>query len=127
MALGDGVERVVGKLIVVAVVAEGRGTLGKIAEIGLVLLFKNGVLRGDAIGYGLEVLGEDGANEDEKKKQDLVDTHGVSRVPERKTRPHEGIGFSCASLKREFPMAPELARMELAFVRVDEGGGISGS
>ena len=94
MALGDGVERVVGKLVVVAIVAEGCGTLGKIAKIGFVLLFKNGVLRGDAIGYGLEVLGEDEANEDEKKKQDLVDTHSVSRVPERKTRPHEEIVFS---------------------------------
>ena len=127
MALGDGVERVVGKLVVVAIVAEGCGTFGKIAKIGLVLFFKNSVLRGDAIGYGLEVLGEDGANEDEKKKQDLVDTHGVSRVPERKTRPHEGIVFSGASLNAELPMAPERARMELAFVQVDEGGGISGS
>ena len=48
----------VGELVVVAVVAEGGGALGKIAEIGLVLLFENGVLGGEAVGNWFEVLGE---------------------------------------------------------------------
>jgi hypothetical protein len=43
----------IGELVVVAVVAEGGGALGKVAEVGLVLLFEKGVLRGEAVGHGL--------------------------------------------------------------------------
>ncbi len=39
--LHDGVERVLGELVVVAIVAEGRGALGKVAQIGLVILLEN--------------------------------------------------------------------------------------
>ena len=49
-----------GEFVVVAVVAEGGGALGEVAEIGLVLLFEKGVLGGEAIGNWFDVLGEDG-------------------------------------------------------------------
>ena len=65
VALGDGVERVLGELVVVAVVAESGGALGKVAEIGLVLLFEKGVLGGEAVGNWFEVLGEDGTRYDD--------------------------------------------------------------
>ena len=49
----------IGEFVVVAVVAEGGGALGKIAQIGFVLLVEEGVLRGEAVGNWFEVLGED--------------------------------------------------------------------
>ena len=59
MTLRDGVERVLGELVVVAIVAIGRGALRKVAQIGLVLLLEKSVLRGYAVSNGLRVLGED--------------------------------------------------------------------
>src|SRR5258708_35305119 len=61
VVLGDGVERAVGELVVVAVVSEGGSALGKIAEIGLVLLFKKSVLSGEAVGDWLGIPGKNGA------------------------------------------------------------------
>jgi hypothetical protein len=63
VTLEDRVERVLGKLVVVVVVAEGSGAFGKVAEIGFVLLFEKRVLRGQAVGNWLDVLGEDGTRE----------------------------------------------------------------
>ncbi len=60
VALGNRVERILGELVVVAIVAIGRGAFGKVAEIGLVLLFEKSVLGGEAISNWFEVLGEDG-------------------------------------------------------------------
>ena len=68
VALGDGGERVLGELVVVAIVAESRGALGKVAQVGLVLLFEKGVLGGEAVGNWFEVLGEDGSSYDHKEK-----------------------------------------------------------
>jgi hypothetical protein len=59
VALHDGFERVLGKLVVVAIVAEGGSTLRKVAEIRLVLLFEKCVLGGEAVGNWLDVLGKD--------------------------------------------------------------------
>ena len=44
------------QLIVVAIVAEGRGALGEIPEIGLVLLVEERVLGGEAFGERFDVL-----------------------------------------------------------------------
>src|SRR5260370_3905863 len=60
VVLGNGVERVLGELVVVAVVPEGGGTLGKVAEVGLVLLLEECVLSGEAVSNWFEVLGENG-------------------------------------------------------------------
>ena len=57
VALTDGRERVLGELVVVAVVAEGGGALRKVAEIRLVLLFEERVLGGDALSNWFDVLG----------------------------------------------------------------------
>ena len=54
-------ERTVFEFVVVAVVAKGCGALGKILEIGLILLFEESVLCRQAFGDGLRILlGEDG-------------------------------------------------------------------
>jgi hypothetical protein len=53
VALGNGSERVVRKLVVVTVVAEGCRALRKVAEIGLVLLVENSILGGNAVGNWL--------------------------------------------------------------------------
>ena len=68
VALGDRVERLLRELVIVAVVAERRGPLGKIAEIGLILLFEERVLSSETVSNWFEVLGEDGTGygEDEK-------------------------------------------------------------
>src|SRR6266478_6875709 len=84
MALGDSVERVLGELVVVSVVAESGGTLGKVAEIGFVLLFEKGVLDGQAVGHWLEVLGKDRTGYSRDKKQTLMKAHRLCRVPEGK-------------------------------------------
>ena len=68
MALGDGGERVVGELVVVAIVAEGRGALGKVAEIGFVLFIEESVLRRQSIGDGFGVLGNTGVAKISKEK-----------------------------------------------------------
>ena len=57
---GDAGERVVGELVVVAVVADGGGALGGVLEAGLPLVFEEGVLGGDAVGYGGLREGEGG-------------------------------------------------------------------
>ena len=61
VVLGNGVEGVFSELIVVAVVAEGCGTLGEVAEIRLVLFLKKGVLSGEAIADWFEIFGQDGS------------------------------------------------------------------
>src|SRR5260221_1748945 len=75
VVLGDGVERAVGELVVVAVVSEGGSALGKIAEIGLVLLFKKSVLSGEAVGDWLGILGKNGADYGDDEKQARVMAH----------------------------------------------------
>ena len=59
VALRDGVEGAVGQLVVVAVVAESSGALGKVAQIGFVLLVEKCVLGGDAVGHRFDCLGKD--------------------------------------------------------------------
>ncbi len=82
VALGNGVERVIGELIVVAVVAVGGGALGRIAEIGFVLLVEKGVLGGEAVGEWFEVIGENGAGKDHEAKQSQIMAHRVCMVPD---------------------------------------------
>ena len=60
------------ELVVVAVVAVGGGALGKVAKIGLVLLFEKRVLRGEAVGDRFYLLGEDGSCEGNQQKQALA-------------------------------------------------------
>src|SRR5258708_38736617 len=93
VVLGDGVERAVGELVVVAVVSEGGSALGKIAEIGLVLLFKKSVLSGEAVGDWLGILGKNGADygDDGKKGRGtgpwcMEGNRGKRRVAERAWR-----------------------------------------
>jgi hypothetical protein len=73
---------VVGELVVVAVIAEGSSALGKIAEIGFVLLVEESVLSGDAVGHRFNVLGAHGSNNGNQKEQAFVEAHGVCRVPD---------------------------------------------
>ncbi len=77
VALGNGFERVLGELVVVAIVAKGGGALGKVAEIGLVLLFEKGVLSGKPVGNWLKVLGENATGYGEQKKQAMVKAHSL--------------------------------------------------
>ena len=56
MSAQDGRERVVGELVVVAIVAESRRTLRKIAQIAFVLLVEERVLRRQAFGDGFRSL-----------------------------------------------------------------------
>ena len=56
MALRNRGERIVGELVVVAIVSVGGGALGKIAKIGFVLFFEESVLGGKTLGQRLEVL-----------------------------------------------------------------------
>ena len=53
VALSDGGEGVFSEFVVVAVVAVRSGALGIAAQVGLVLLVEERVLRGKAIGDGL--------------------------------------------------------------------------
>src|ERR1700730_7551303 len=58
VAPNDGIERVVGELVVVAVVAECGRAFRKAAEIRLVLLFEECVLGRDALSDWFDVLSE---------------------------------------------------------------------
>ena len=58
MAALDGVERVVGEPVVVAVVAKRCRALREVAQIGFVLLVEKGILGGKAFGNGLGVPGQ---------------------------------------------------------------------
>lgn len=71
-----------GELVVITVVSEGGGALGKIAKIGFVLLVEKCILCGQAISHGLDVLGESGTGDSDEKKENLVNAHKLSRVPE---------------------------------------------
>jgi len=44
----------------ISIVAEGGGALGKVPQIGLGLLVEKGVLGGETVGDGFEILGESG-------------------------------------------------------------------
>jgi hypothetical protein len=46
--------------LTISIVAEGGGALGKVPQIGLVLLVEKGVLGGGTVGDGFEILGESG-------------------------------------------------------------------
>src|ERR1700730_2068526 len=59
VAPNDGIERVVGELVVVAVVAEGGRAFWKVAEIRLVLLFEECFLSRHALINWFDVLVED--------------------------------------------------------------------
>ena len=59
LSLADGVERIIGKLIVKPIFAARGGALWKIAEIRFVLLFKKRVLGGKAVGNWFGALSED--------------------------------------------------------------------
>ena len=61
VAPANGVEGILGEFVVVAVVAEGGSALGKVAQIGLVLLFEKRILGGEAISNGFEILCENGS------------------------------------------------------------------
>ena len=52
VAVGERGQRTFGEFVVVAIIAESRGALRRIAQIGLVLIFEDGVLGRDAIGDG---------------------------------------------------------------------------
>jgi hypothetical protein len=83
---GDGGEGVVRKLVVIAKVSEGSGALGKIPQVGLILLFEKGVLGGEAVRDGLGTLGEEGGGEKNQQAEALREAHRYWRVPEAKQR-----------------------------------------
>src|SRR4029077_10521488 len=60
MALSNGGNRVLRKLVIVAVVAVRGGALRSVTEIGLILLFKKSVLCGQTVCNRFGVLGESG-------------------------------------------------------------------
>src|SRR5258706_12852854 len=95
VVLGDGVERAVGELVVVAVVSEGGSALGKIAEIGFVLLLKKSVQGAAVVGDWLGILGKDGADYGGEEKQTLGRAHRCIQGSRAKGR--------CAT--REWPTA----------------------
>ena len=66
VALRDRLQRVVGELVVIAIVAESGGALGKVLEIRLVLLFEKRILCGNTIGYRLRVLPKQEAGKSKK-------------------------------------------------------------
>jgi hypothetical protein len=82
----DGGEGIVRKLVVIAEVSEGGGALGKIAQVGLILLFENGVLGGEAVRDGLGALGEEGGGKYKQQAEALRVAHRYCRVPEVKQR-----------------------------------------
>ena len=67
--LNDGVERVLGELVVISVITVRSGPLRKIPEIGFVLFFEKRVLSGEAIRHRFNVLGEEGTNYGKQEKQ----------------------------------------------------------
>jgi hypothetical protein len=87
VASGDSDKRIVGELVVVAIVAERAGALGRVLQIGLVLLFEKRILRSQALGRGFRVLGENGngcRNEDDEQDA-LVRAHKLRSLPEGST------------------------------------------
>src|SRR3954454_14065441 len=58
VALGDGRKRVLGKLVIVTIVAKARGSLRCVAKIGLILLFKESILCSQPVSNRFGVLGE---------------------------------------------------------------------
>src|ERR1700675_1515251 len=69
MVLRDSIERVVIELVVIAVVAEGRGALGEIAQFGLVVVVEDSILRGNAVPCGFCVLAGNGYRNGEQENQ----------------------------------------------------------
>ena len=90
----DGIEGIVVELIVVAVVAKSGGALGKITEIALVLLVEERVLRGEAFGERLGILGKSGQSGDDGEKQDLGNAHRITSVNQRNQRVNIMVGDS---------------------------------
>src|SRR5258708_247559 len=80
MAQSDSGERIIGKLVVVAIVAKGGGALRLIAQVGLILLLKKSVLGGEMLGNRFVVLGENG---DRGEYEEQVKVHMCVRVPEK--------------------------------------------
>ena len=72
MVLRDGVEGAVRQFVVKAVVAESSGALGKVAQIGFVLLVEKCALGGDAVGHRFDVLSEGTSGYGEYEKDALV-------------------------------------------------------
>jgi hypothetical protein len=66
VALRNRLQRVVGELVVVAIVAERRGALRKVLEITLILLFEQRILRSEANGNRLRVLRRQQADKGKK-------------------------------------------------------------
>jgi hypothetical protein len=83
VALVDGREGVVGEFVIKAKVAEGGGTFGEIAEIGLILFLKESVLSGKTLRDGLGILGDDGGREGDQQADAPRESHKHWRVPER--------------------------------------------
>ena len=69
VALEDRVQGILGKPVVVTIVAKGGSPLREVAEIGLVLLFEKGVLGGKAFGnlHGILAKGKTGRRNDKKQ------------------------------------------------------------
>src|SRR3954453_7496308 len=72
----DGGKRVVSELVVVAIVTESGCALRKIAEIGFVLLVKERVLCGEAVGDRLILSKGSGCKQEENK---AAKAHGVGK------------------------------------------------
>ena len=97
VAAEDCVEGVVGELVIVSVVAEGRGALGKVTKIGLVLLFEKRVLSGQAVGKRLEVLGKERAGYSDYQKQNPWKAHRCMESTRSDLRLHEEVGHGRGS------------------------------
>jgi hypothetical protein len=78
--LRDGIERVLAKFVVVAVVPKRGSTLGKIAEVGLVLLVEKSVLCRETTGKRSNLLGKNGAGDSDDTKKSLVKANSLCRL-----------------------------------------------
>src|SRR5579864_3804446 len=80
----DGVERIVIQLVVVAVIAECGGALGIIAEIRLVLLVEESVLRRQAVSQSFGLLGRKKWSKGSQKEDGKIPTHSSRRLSKRR-------------------------------------------
>ena len=60
VSLNDSGKRVVGELVVIAIIAESGGALREIAELGFVVFVEKRILRGEVVGDRLGILCETG-------------------------------------------------------------------
>src|ERR1700722_9214904 len=90
MTAPDGIDRIVGQPVVVAVVSERSRALGKIAQVGFVLLVENSILRREPVGNGLGCLRKRSSGGGEQKQDSDGGSHRMISV----NRTNESVNSS---------------------------------